>query len=148
MAADPDLRNRVNIPRSTIPAVTHVDYSARIQTVDEARNPRLASPCCETFYERHRLSGAREHQLQRPRRADRLHARGRLPVLSLGTDMDALVLEDVIAVRTTSPERPAMRCERRTSHSSSWIEPAPGASPCSGVISQRDPDAARCGSSR
>ncbi len=26
---------------STIPAVTHVDYSARIQTVDDARNPRL-----------------------------------------------------------------------------------------------------------
>src|SRR5262249_19255816 len=25
--------------RSTIPAVTHVDYSARVQTVDETRNP-------------------------------------------------------------------------------------------------------------
>jgi carbamoyltransferase len=41
MARDPDLRNRVNIPRSTIPAVTHVDYSARIQTVDAERNPRF-----------------------------------------------------------------------------------------------------------
>ena len=41
MASDPDLRNRVNIPRSTIPAVTHVDYSARLQTVDDERNPRL-----------------------------------------------------------------------------------------------------------
>jgi carbamoyltransferase len=37
---DPDLRKRVNVPRSTIPAVTHVDYSARIQTVDE-RNGRF-----------------------------------------------------------------------------------------------------------
>ena len=27
------------MPRSTIPAVTHVDYSARIQTVDESTNP-------------------------------------------------------------------------------------------------------------
>jgi carbamoyltransferase len=27
--------------RSTVPAVTHVDYSARLQTVDEGRNPRL-----------------------------------------------------------------------------------------------------------
>ena len=27
--------------RSSIPAVTHVDYSARVQTVDEARNPLL-----------------------------------------------------------------------------------------------------------
>jgi carbamoyltransferase len=41
MARDPDLRNRVNIPRSSIPAVTHVDYSARMQTVDAIRNPRL-----------------------------------------------------------------------------------------------------------
>jgi carbamoyltransferase len=32
---DPDLRRRVNIVRSTVPAVTHVDYSARSQTVDE-----------------------------------------------------------------------------------------------------------------
>ena len=34
MNTDPDLRNRVNVPRSTVPAVTHVDYSARLQTVD------------------------------------------------------------------------------------------------------------------
>jgi carbamoyltransferase len=30
----------LNIPRSDIPAVTHVDYSARIQTVHEDTNPR------------------------------------------------------------------------------------------------------------
>jgi carbamoyltransferase len=41
METDPDLRHRLNIVRSTIPAVTHVDYSARVQTVDEKRNPRL-----------------------------------------------------------------------------------------------------------
>jgi carbamoyltransferase len=34
---------RLNQCRSTIPAVTHVDYSARVQTVDEARNPLLHS---------------------------------------------------------------------------------------------------------
>ena len=33
--------SRVHEVRSVIPAVTHVDYSARIQTVDETRNPRL-----------------------------------------------------------------------------------------------------------
>jgi carbamoyltransferase len=27
--------------RSVIPAVTHLDYSARVQTVDAGRNPRL-----------------------------------------------------------------------------------------------------------
>ena len=37
---DPNLIERVNIKRSTIPAVTHVDLSARIQTVDENRNRR------------------------------------------------------------------------------------------------------------
>jgi carbamoyltransferase len=51
MRADPDLRNRVNIPRSTIPAVTHVDYSARIQTVDGTRNPQLAG-LLATFFQR------------------------------------------------------------------------------------------------
>jgi len=30
----------LNVPRSDIPAVTHVDYSARIQTVHETSNPR------------------------------------------------------------------------------------------------------------
>jgi carbamoyltransferase len=41
MESDPDLRHRVNIARSAIPAVTHVDYSARLQTIDRHRNPRL-----------------------------------------------------------------------------------------------------------
>jgi carbamoyltransferase len=31
---------KLNVPRSTIPAVTHVDYSARIQTVHKDTNPR------------------------------------------------------------------------------------------------------------
>jgi len=31
---------KLNVPRSDIPAVTHVDYSARIQTVHQATNPR------------------------------------------------------------------------------------------------------------
>ena len=35
------LKEWVNIKRSDIPAVTHVDYSARVQTVDRERNPRL-----------------------------------------------------------------------------------------------------------
>ena len=32
--------DKLNVPRSEIPAVTHVDYSARIQTVHEDTNPR------------------------------------------------------------------------------------------------------------
>ena len=32
--------DKLNVVRSVIPAVTHVDYSARIQTVDTETNPR------------------------------------------------------------------------------------------------------------
>ena len=32
--------NKLNVKRSDIPAVTHVDYSARIQTVHEDTNPK------------------------------------------------------------------------------------------------------------
>lgn len=38
-SADDDMLAIVNQPRSDIPAVTHVDYSARVQTVDADRNP-------------------------------------------------------------------------------------------------------------
>ena len=34
---------KLNVPRSDIPAVTHVDYSARIQTVNAETNPRFHS---------------------------------------------------------------------------------------------------------
>jgi carbamoyltransferase len=34
---------KLNVPRSSIPAVTHVDYSARIQTVHRETNPRYHS---------------------------------------------------------------------------------------------------------
>lgn len=32
---------KLKVPRSTLPAITHVDYSARIQTVSEETNPRF-----------------------------------------------------------------------------------------------------------
>ena len=32
--------DKLNVPRSDIPAVTHVDYSARVQTVHPETNPR------------------------------------------------------------------------------------------------------------
>jgi carbamoyltransferase len=37
---DPDLRIRLSVPRSTMPTITHVDYSARVQTVDPGRHGR------------------------------------------------------------------------------------------------------------
>ena len=39
--ADPNLLRRINVVRSIYPAITHVDYSARIQTVDERRHGRF-----------------------------------------------------------------------------------------------------------
>lgn len=33
--------NKLHVPRSTVPAVTHVDYSARVQTVDADVQPRF-----------------------------------------------------------------------------------------------------------
>jgi carbamoyltransferase len=33
--------DKLNVPRSSIPAVTHVDYSARLQTVHAETNPRF-----------------------------------------------------------------------------------------------------------
>ena len=97
MATDPDLRNRVNIPRSVVPAITHVDYSARIQTVDEGRNPRL-SRLLKAFF---RKTGCPvlvntsfnvrgEPIVCTPQDAYRCF---------LGTEMDALVLEDVILLK-------------------------------------------------
>ncbi len=43
--------DQVNVPRSTIPAVTHVDYSARIQTVRREVSPEYYD-IIEAFYER------------------------------------------------------------------------------------------------
>ncbi len=34
---------KLNVPRSTLPAITHVDYSARVQTVHEQTNPRFTA---------------------------------------------------------------------------------------------------------
>lgn len=97
MASDPDLRNRVNIARSTIPAVTHVDYSARIQTVDETRNPRLAgllrafnrrTGCPVLVNTSFNVRG--EPIVCTPQDAYRCF---------MATEMDALVLEDVIVLK-------------------------------------------------
>jgi len=42
--------DKLNVPRSTIPAVTHIDYSARIQTVDPERHG-LFHTLMERFFE-------------------------------------------------------------------------------------------------
>ena len=46
-----------------------------------ARTTRSTTTLIEAFQEQDRLPGHHQHVVQRPRRADRLHARGRLPLL-------------------------------------------------------------------
>jgi carbamoyltransferase len=43
---------KLNVPRSEIPAVTHVDYSARVQTVERRWNPRFYG-VIKKFYEKY-----------------------------------------------------------------------------------------------
>src|SRR5438094_5164776 len=97
MAEDPDLRQRVNVVRSTVPAITHVDYSARLQTVDEERNPR-SYRLLKEFYQ---LTGC-------PILVNTsFNVRGEPIVCTpqdalrcfLATDMDALILEDFVLLK-------------------------------------------------
>ena len=94
MEDDPDLCRRVGVVRSTIPAVTHLDDSARIQTVDESRNPGLYK-LLRAF---HRLTGV-------PILVNTsFNVRGEPIVGSLDdayrcfqfTEIDAIMLEDVL----------------------------------------------------
>jgi carbamoyltransferase len=109
MNSDPDLRKRVNIVRSEIPAVTHVDYSARLQTVDAMRNPRM-----------HRLITEFYRQTGCPVVVNTsFNVRGEPIVCTpedayrcfLATEMDALVLENCVLLKqemkdsTSLPER-------------------------------------------
>jgi carbamoyltransferase len=103
MREDPDLRQRVNIVRSTIPAVTHVDYSARIQTVDEERHGRFyrllkaferLTGCAVIVNTSFNVRG--EPIVCRPEEAYRCFA---------ATEMDALVLENHLLLKDRLPER-------------------------------------------
>ena len=97
MLTDEDLRKRLNVARSTIPAVTHVDYSARVQTVDEERNGRFCrllrrfrtkSGCSVVVNTSFNIRG--EPIVCTPADAYRCF---------MGTNMDVLVLENVLLLK-------------------------------------------------
>jgi len=99
---DPDLRRRVNVKRSTIPAITHVDMSARIQTVDEERHGRYyrllrefkrQTGCGVIINTSFNIRG--EPIVCTPQDAYRCF---------LASDMDVLVLENHILYKTELPE--------------------------------------------
>src|SRR5205085_8606261 len=86
--------------RSTLPAITHVDYSARVQTVSAATNPR--------FYN---LLRAFERRTGCPVLVNTsFNVRGEPPVCTpqdafrcfMKTDMDYLVLGNFLVAKATS----------------------------------------------
>jgi carbamoyltransferase len=89
---------RLNVPRSTVPAITHVDYSARIQTVRRDTNP-LYHDIIEAFYRRTgcpvivntSFNVRGEPIVGTPEDAFRCFMR---------TDMDALVLENFVLLKS------------------------------------------------
>jgi carbamoyltransferase len=98
---DPDLRVRVSVPRSQVPAITHVDYSARIQTVDAERHGRFYR-LMRRFYD---LTGCPvivntsfnirgEPIVCMPEQAYRCF---------MATDIDCLVLENCLLLKESQP---------------------------------------------
>ncbi|MCI7411649.1 carbamoyltransferase N-terminal domain-containing protein [Helicobacter bilis] len=93
---------KLNIIRSEIPSVTHIDYSARIQSVHKETNPRYYA-LIEEFY---KLSGV-------PVLVNTsFNVRGEPMVCSpydsyacfMGTEMDMLVIEDFILYKEKQPQ--------------------------------------------
>ena len=93
--------DRLNIPRSDVPAITHVDYSARVQTVDPVRNPSYykilkafedKTGCGVIINTSFNIRG--EPIVCRPEEAYRCF---------MFTDMDALVLENFICLKEDQP---------------------------------------------
>lgn len=94
---------KLKIARSVIPAVTHVDDSARVQTVDPDRNPRYAK-LLRAFEARTgcpviintSFNVRSEPIVCTPENAYRCF---------MGTNMDALVLEDCVLLKDEQPDR-------------------------------------------
>ena len=51
--------DKLNVKRSSVPAITHVDYSARIQTVHKDTNPRYYDLISE--FKKYKLSSFSKH---------------------------------------------------------------------------------------
>jgi len=96
--------DKLNVPRSTIPAVTHVDYSARIQTVRRDTNP-LYYDVIDAFYKKTgcpvivntSFNVRGEPIVCTPEDAYRCFMR---------TNMDVLVLENFVLLRDDQPALP------------------------------------------
>lgn len=93
---------KLQVSRSLVPAITHVDYSARVQTVDPDRHGRLYG-MMKTFYEKTGCPVIINTSF---------NIRGEPIVCSpqnaydcfMGTDMDVLVIGDILLYKNEQPE--------------------------------------------
>ena len=99
---DPNLLKRVKIERSGLPAITHVDYSARVQTVNEERNDRyyrlireFKNSCDSPVLVNTSFNIRGEPIVCTPQDAYRCF---------VSTDMDVLVLENFVLLKTEQPQ--------------------------------------------
>ena len=98
----PDLRKRVNVPRSTLPAITHVDMSARIQTVDEERHGRYYRLMKE--FKRQTGCGVIVNTSFNIRGEPIVCTPADAYRCFMASDMDVLVLENCLLRKTEQPE--------------------------------------------
>jgi carbamoyltransferase len=110
-----DLQKRLNVRRSDIPAVTHVDMSARIQTVDKWRNGRFWRLMKE--FKRRTGCGVIINTSFNIRDEPIVCSPMDAYRCFMGTDMDVLVMENCILLKNEQPKP-----EERTVQLS---EPAP-----------------------
>ena len=100
--------------RERIPAVVHVDGTARIQTVDRRRRAAAWPRCCERFERRTGAAGRRQHQPQHRRPADGRRPARRARVLRLRARSTLLALGPFVVRRAACPTRTRrMTADRR-----------------------------------
>ena len=99
--------DRLKQPRSTIPAVTHVDYSARIQTVTREQNPRLYALLEE--FERATGCGVLVNTSFNVRGEPIICTPDDAYRCFVNTEMDYLVIGNFIMERTAQPHKELAR---------------------------------------
>ncbi len=113
--------DRLKVIRSVVPAITHVDYSARVQTVNPDRHGRYTE-LLERFEEKTGMPVVINTSFNVRGRADRPLAPSTLTAASSRPNMDVLGprASDVLLKRSSRSGRWTIR-RTSTWRSSSWI---------------------------
>jgi carbamoyltransferase len=98
---DPDLLKRVKLKRSSLPAITHIDYSARVQTVSEKRNGRYYRLIRR--FDQKTGSGVIVNTSFNVRGEPIVHTPEDAYRCFMATEMDILVLENHILYKSEQP---------------------------------------------